>query len=92
LRIKGVSQESKLRGDLTSVSKGDAQPHQGIKPLTKHAMWEPDSTHAHVTQRNFAATVRLQRNLVAGLSQDLAVAPMKREILQAVANALIQER
>jgi hypothetical protein len=44
------------------------------------------------TQRNLAATVRSQRNLVAGPSEDLAVTPMKREILQAVANALSQER
>jgi hypothetical protein len=55
-------------------------------------MWEPDITQAHLTQRNFAAIELLQRDLVAGLSQDPAVAPMKREILQAVANALVQER
>jgi hypothetical protein len=55
-------------------------------------MWEPDIMHAYMTQRNFAATARLQRNIVAGFSQDLAVAPMKREILQTIANALIQER
>jgi transcriptional regulator with GAF, ATPase, and Fis domain len=43
-------------------------------------------------QRNLAANRAITTNLITGLSKNLAVTPMKREILQAVASAVSQER
>src|ERR1700691_2052816 len=43
-------------------------------------------------QRNLAANRAITTKLITGFSKDLAVPPMKREMLQAVASAVSQER